>query len=638
MLTVNFGMESWFSSQVRSVVGNALETAEAYETEHRGNVVGDALAMANDLNRAGMRGIDQAQLGELVRQQGLLRELAQAYILNSNAEIIARGEFSYLFTLDPPSPEAFATARSGEVVVIDDGQNNELRALVHLTGFIDSYLYITRRVRGEVLQLLDETRETVALYERLEAERGRVLFDFALVYLGFALVVILAAVWTGLRIAERLAKPIGGLAAAATGVGAGDLDMQVKEPKGDDEIAVLARAFNHMTAKLKEQRADLVHANQESEGRRRLIEAVLSGVNAGIVGLDAQGRIDLMNSAAGEMLGVAQHDAEGALLDDVVPPLAALRQRAGRSIGGAAQDQVHLSVRGRGRDLLARITPKADDGSGGAVLTLDDLTELVAAQRMAAWGDVARRVAHEIKNPLTPIQLSADRLRRKFGKLPEEDRRALEQYADVIVRQAGDIRRMVDAFSKFARMPEPHVQGEDIAAILRGAVFLQQSGSEDIVYTLDAPDEAQQIACDRGLINQALTNLLKNAAEAIHARLAAEPDGPAGEIRARLTCDSESVVIEISDNGTGLPEADRERLMEPYVTTRAKGTGLGLAIVRKVIEQHGGTITFEDAADAVPTGARVRLTLPRLRAATPELPADTTATMPPRTPVAQPAE
>jgi two-component system nitrogen regulation sensor histidine kinase NtrY len=345
-----------------------------------------------------------------------------------------------------------------------------------------------------------------------------------------------------------------------------------------------------------------------------------------------------MNSAAGEMLGVAQHDAEGALLDDVVPALAGLRQRAARSVGGSAQDQLHLSVRGRGRDLLARITPKADDGSGGAVLTLDDLTELVAAQRMAAWGDVARRVAHEIKNPLTPIQLSADRLRRKFGKLPEEDRKALDQYADVIVRQAGDIRRMVDAFSKFARMPEPHVQGEDLAAILRGAVFLQQSGSEDIVYTLDAPDAPVQVACDRGLMNQALTNLLKNAAEAIQARLAAEPDGPPGEIAARLTETPESIVIEITDNGTGLPEADRERLMEPYVTTRAKGTGLGLAIVRKVIEQHGGTIAFDDARETVPRGARVCVTLPNDRGGTKVLP-DRSADAPPRgMPVAQPAE
>ena len=613
MLTINFGMESWFSSSVRSVVRNALSTAEAYETEHRGSIVGDALAMANDLNRAGLNGVDQAQLGELVRQQGLLRELAQAFVLSGTGEIVARGEFSYLFTLDPPSQEEFARARRGEVVVIDDQANNELRALVHLSGFLDSYLYISRRVRGEVLQMLDETRETVALYERLEGERSRVLLDFGLLYLGFAVVVILAAVWMGLRIAERLAKPIGGLASAAEDVGAGDLDRRVKEPKGDDEIAVLSRAFNTMTLQLKQQRSALVAANAESEGRRQLTETVLAGVSAGVVGIDGEGRIDLVNAAAAAMLGLDRAAAEGALIDEAAPALAPLRARAARSLGGAAQDQVHVTVAGRGRELLARVTPKGTDPCAGAVITIDDLTDLVTAQRMAAWGDVARRIAHEIKNPLTPIQLSADRLRRKAAKLPEEERRALEQYADVIARQAGDIRRMVDAFSKFARMPEPQLAGEDLGAILRGAVLLQQAGSDGVQFALDEPDEQVTLACDRGLINQAIINLLKNAAEAIETRLTEQPDGPPGEVRVRLERLPDAVRIVISDNGTGLPEHDRERIMEPYVTTRARGTGLGLAIVRKIVEQHGGTIAIDDAEpfdEGARRGARVVLTLP----------------------------
>ena len=613
MLTVNFGMESWFSAQVRSVVRNALETAEAYEVEHRGNIVGDALAMANDLNRAGLMGIDQAQLGELVRQQGLLRELAQAYVLNSNGEIIARGEFSYLFTLDPPSPEDFSQARRGEVVVIDDQANNEMRALVHLSGFLDSYLYITRRVRGEVLQLLDETRETVALYERLESERGRVLLDFGLLYLGFAVVVILGATWTGLRIAERLAKPIEGLASAAQDVGAGDLDRRVREPKGADEIAVLSRAFNAMTAQLKQQRGELLAANRETEARRRLIETVLSGVSAGVLGLDGEGRIDLMNAAAAEMLGLDRETSEGVAMDDAVPALAALRARAARSIGGSAQDQIHLAVQGRGRELLARITPKAGDPDAGTVLTIDDLTDLVAAQRMAAWGDVARRIAHEIKNPLTPIQLSADRLRRKASKLPEADRVALEQYADVIARQAGDIRRMVDAFAKFARMPEPQLVGEDLSAVVRAAVLLQQAGTDGVQFTLDEPDTPVMVDCDRGLVNQALVNLLKNAAEATQARLAEAPDGPPALVRVTLDAAGGVARIAVEDNGVGLPVTDRERILEPYVTTRVKGTGLGLAIVRKIVEQHGGSLTLADAApfaEGAPAGARLVICLP----------------------------
>ena len=613
MLTVNFGMESWFSAQVRSVVRNALETAEAYEIEHRGNVVGDALAMANDLNRAGLMGIDQAQLGELVRQQGMLRELAQAYVLSSSGEIIARGEFSYLFTLDPPTTEDFSNARRGEVVVIDDQANNELRALVHLSGFLDSYLYITRRVRGEVLQLLDETRETVALYERLERERGRVLLDFGLLYLGFAVVVLLAATWAGLRIAERLAKPIEGLAAAAEDVGAGDLDRRVKEPKRDDEIGVLARAFNTMTAQLKQQRAELIAANAETEARRRLIETVLSGVSAGVIGLDGDGRIDLINGAAAEMLGLDRMTSEGLPFDLAVPALAPLRHRAQRSLGYSAQDQCHLTVDGRRREVLARITPKSVEADGGSVITIDDLTDLVTAQRMAAWGDVARRIAHEIKNPLTPIQLSADRLRRKASKLPEADRTALEQYADVIARQAGDIRRMVDAFAKFARMPEPQLAGEDISAVVRAAVLLQQAGTEDVRFVLIEPEERVTLECDRGLMNQMLVNLLKNAVEATQARVSENPDSEAAMVRVTLASGSDAIRIIVEDNGIGLPLTDRDRLLEPYVTTRAKGTGLGLAIVRKIIEQHGGTLALTDAEPFVEggrAGARIVVSLP----------------------------
>jgi two-component system nitrogen regulation sensor histidine kinase NtrY len=612
-LTVNFGMEAWFSNQVRSVVRNALETAEAYATEHRGNIVGDALAMANDINRAAdVVSIDVGALGELVRQQAFLRELPEAYVLDGSGEILARGEFSYLFTLDLPSPQQFAAARAGEVVVIDDQEKNEMRALVHLTGLIDGYLYISRRVEGEILQLLDETRDTVALYERLERERDNVLFDFALLYLGFAVVVILAAVWLGLWFAGRLAKPIGRLAGAAELVGAGDFGARVKEPKGDDEIALLARVFNRMTAQVKQQRDALIEANRETERRRLLLQTVLSGVSAGVVGLDCDGRIDLVNDAALGMLGVARPEAEGRALSDVAPALTPLLLRAARSAGGMAQEQIRLRRGGTERELLWRITPKKGDPAAGAVVTIDDLTDLVQAQRMAAWGDVARRIAHEIKNPLTPIQLSADRLKRKFQKMPDEDREALSQYADVISRQAGDIRRMVDEFAKFARMPEPQTRPEDLGALLRSALLLQREGANGVRWTLEAPEGAVMARCDRGLMNQALVNLMKTAAEAIEGRLAAAPDGPPGEVRVALRDGAEGPVIEIADNGAGLPE-DRSRLMEPYVTTRARGTGLGLAIVRKIVEQHGGVLTLTDAppfADGASPGALARLCLP----------------------------
>ncbi len=618
-LTVNFGMESWFSAQVGGVVRNALNVAEAYEAEHRGSIRGDALAMANDLNRAAATGIDEAALSDLVRQQSILRELPASYVLDGDGSIIARGEFSYLFTLNRPTPEQFARARAGELVLIDDTRNNELRALVHLTGFIDAYLYITRRIEGEVLLLLDETRETVALYERLERERGRVLFDFALLYLGFAALVVLAAVWMGLWFAERLSRPIGRLAGAAERVGAGDLDMRVKEEKGDDEVALLSRVFNRMTEQVKRQRDALIDANRETERRRRFTEAVLSGVSAGVIGLDAQSRVELINAPAAELLRLDATQARGRRLAELAPALGALLRRAQRTPGGAAQDQIRLETPQGARELLARVTPRPGE-EGGAVLTIDDMTALVAAQRMAAWGDVARRIAHEIKNPLTPIQLSADRLRSKFRKLPPGERAALDQYADVIIRQAGDIRRMVDEFSKFARMPEPETRPEDVAAIAREAALLLRAAETGLRYAIDTPDAPVIAHCDRGLIGQALGNLLKNATEAVQARLAEEGAGAEeqgsstpGEVRLRVRMIGGGAVIEIADNGAGLPQTGRERLTEPYVTNRAKGTGLGLAIVKKIVEQHGGALTLTDAEafePGAPRGALARIFLP----------------------------
>jgi two-component system nitrogen regulation sensor histidine kinase NtrY len=610
-LTVNFGMEAWFSRSVGDVVRNALETAEAYETEHKGTIRGDALAMANDLNRAVSVGIDPGRLAQLLRQQQILRELPEAFVLNGDGEIVARGEFSYLFTLDAPTPEQFAAARAGEVVVIDDEANNELRALVHLNSMLDRFLYITRRIEGDVLLLLDETRETVRLYERLEAERNRVLFDFALLYLGFAVLVILASVWLGLWFAGRLSRPIGRLAAAAERVGEGDFDHRVKE-RGDDEVATLAQMFNRMTSQLKRQREALVASAEETERRRRFMETVLSGVSAGVIGLDSEGRIDLMNAAARAMLGPTAQDAEGRELARAAPPFAHLIESARVAPSRVAQEQLSLTVNGAYREFLARVTPKRLDSAEGWVLTLDDMTDLVQAQRMAAWGDVARRIAHEIKNPLTPIQLSAERLKRKFAKLGEEERAVLGQYADVIIRQAGDIRRMVDEFSKFARMPAPQTEDIDLREVVDAAVLLQRAAAEDVAFTLALPDAPVRARVDRGLLSQALTNVLKNAAEAVAARLEISPEPP-GEIRIRLAVEPGGAAIEVADNGVGLPAADRGRLTEPYVTNRAKGTGLGLAIVKKIAEEHGGALSLEDAppfADGAAPGALIRLTLP----------------------------
>ncbi|MGF1500612.1 MAG: ATP-binding protein [Paracoccaceae bacterium] len=611
-ISVNLGFESWFSDRVRSVVSNALETAEAYELEHRRNIRGDILAMANDLNRAATDGIGQAQLGELVRQQALLRELPEAFVLNGQREILARGEFSYLFSLEPPTAQQLARARDGELVIMEDDANDEIRALVYLTNYFDAFLYVSRDVRGDVLRLLDETRQTVRLYEQLERDRGTLLRDFAFIYLGFALLVIVAAMLLGLWFAERLAKPVGRLAGAAERIGQGDLDVRVKEERGKDEIALLSRAFNAMADQLKRQRDGLVEAHSETDRRRHFMEVVLSGVTAGVIGVDGAGRIDLANEAAADLLGLEHESLLGRPLEAVVPAFAPLVTEAATAPSGIARGAVQQAVSGAPREFLARFAPKVTGRPGeGHVLTFDDITTLAAAQRTAAWRDVARRIAHEIKNPLTPIQLSADRMRRKFVARLGEDGPAFEHYLEVITRQAGEIRRMVDEFSHFARMPEPVLAEQDLADVIRDAVVIHREGLHDIEHLLVLPDSPAPLLCDRGLLTQALTNLMRNAAQAIEARHRRDPNAPPGRIRIELTRSARSYRIAIADNGPGLPSDQRARLTEPYVTTRKAGTGLGLAIVAKIVEQHAGELSLGDAdgTDGL-DGARIAIRLP----------------------------
>jgi two-component system nitrogen regulation sensor histidine kinase NtrY len=484
--------------------------------------------------------------------------------------------------------------------------------LVRLPNIPDRLLYVTRTVDGSILGLLDETQQTVALYQQLESERGRILFNFGLIYLGFAVILILAAIWAGLWFAERLSRPVGRLASAAQRVGGGDLDVQVFEEDGDDEIAMLGRLFNRMTRQLKGQREALVDAHAQTEGRRRLFDSVLSNVTAGVIGLDAAGRIDFVNRAGIRLLDLAEPGLIGGDLGSPVPEFSTLFNRLRDGSPAMVQEEIRLIRRGKSESLLVRMTERRTEGGGleGTVVAFDDVTDLVSAQRMAAWGDVARRIAHEIKNPLTPIQLSAERIKRKYRSQiadPEE----LEQLTDVIVRQTNDLRRIVDEFSRFARMPEPERRETDLTALVRAAVMLQENGQPGVKFVKSLPREAVMLDIDATMIGQALTNLMKNAGEAIEAKHE-KSDGFQPEIRVSLDLDDTAVTICIADNGTGLPP-DRARLFEPYVTTREKGTGLGLPIVKKIIEEHGGTLELLDAAPFSPgaqAGAMAEIRFP----------------------------
>lgn len=609
-LSINMGLEGWFSERVRSVVGSSLAAAQAYEAETRMALTEDADALARylDAEKRRRRIVPDSQLRQLLAQgqAQIQRGLREAYIIDRQGNIRVRGERSYLFDYERPSPEEIARALAGETVIIDDWPNNEMRALVALKAFPDHLLYVSRQVDGRLLSLLDDTQQTVRFYNQLEAERGKRLFQFGLIYLGFAVILILGAVLVGMWFAERLSEPIGRLAQAAERVGEGDLDVRVPEEDSDDEIATMAHVFNRMTAQLKAQRDRLVEAAAQTERRRRLFDSVLSSITAGVIGLDEAGEVAFLNRAAERLLGLEPGQAEQANLALLVPEFGPLLERLRREGKGQVQDEVRLARGDRQEVLLVRMAERrAEDGTlEGYVVAFDDVSDLVAAQRAAAWGDVARRIAHEIKNPLTPIQLSAERIRRKFARMADEEAEAqVTQLTEVIIRQTNDLRRIVDEFSRFARMPEPERKPSDLAALVRDAVTLQKAGQAGVTISAELPEGPVAAHVDPTMIGQALTNLIKNAGEATESLIAqGAPEGYRPEIRVSLSVVDGQARIEIADNGIGLP-TDRSRLFEPYVTTREKGTGLGLAIVKKIIEEHGGTLSLVDAEPFSP-GAR----------------------------------
>jgi two-component system nitrogen regulation sensor histidine kinase NtrY len=597
---ISIALDGLFSEPVGNVLRTSLTTAQAYEQEHRREITRDGQALAAYLNRERQQnlfmddGEVRVALGEVQAQ--IERGLTEAFVIDGLGTIKARGARSYEFHYERPSAEDFTAAERDGIAIIPDFRNNEFRALIPLSAFRDRYLYVTRAVDGDVLSLLDDTTETVAQYDELSNERGQLLFQFGLLYMGFAVILILGAIWGGLWFAERLARPVGRLVSASQRVGAGDLDVRVIEDDSQDEISQLGTYFNQMTERLKGQREELLQTNEITERRRRLFDSVLSSVTSGVVGVDPQGRIAFVNPSARKLLSVDE-GSEDMSLEVAVPEFSDLFAEVRDSDRESVQNQINLVRNGQQESLLVRMSERRSEEGAleGYVVAFDDVTDLVSAQRMAAWGDVARRIAHEIKNPLTPIQLSAERIKRKFHNQVGEDSDKLEQMTDVIVRQTNDLRRIVDEFSKFARMPQPELQKANLTKLVSDAVALQVAGQPDVRFDVALPDVEVIADMDGTMIGQALTNLLKNAGEATETYIAKHGgEGYTPQIRVTMLVEDGRAEIRISDNGIGLPE-DRARLFEPYVTTRDKGTGLGLPIVKKIIEEHGGTLVLSDA-------------------------------------------
>jgi two-component system nitrogen regulation sensor histidine kinase NtrY len=623
-VTLNRGLDAWFSERTQVIISNAQTVAEAYLNEHHHVLRGDALAMATDLDRAApYLATNPEHFQELVGTQAALRSLPVVYLINEQGRVLARASVAGMPPIGLPTPEQFAAAKKGEAVLFTVDSVDQVRALVKLPSLDDVFLYVARPVDSRVLDHLAQTREAVNEYQSLEQRRITFQVTFALIYIAVALVTLLAAIWLGLWASNRIVDPIGKLVDASERISAGDLTARVEPGETGDELDMLSDAFNRMTTQLETQRNELINANHQFDQRRQFTEAVLSGVSAGVFGLDNEGIINHANRAALRFFDRTEADMVGHDIAVIVPEMAELFREAQGHSDRRARAQIVIPGGGVERTLNIRVTREVtDSGVGGFVLTFDDITELVSAQRTSAWADVARRIAHEIKNPLTPIQLSAERLRRKYSKEVLSDPEVFLQCTETIIRQVGDIGRMVDEFSSFARMPEAVIKSIELNEIVRQAAFLQRIGHPEIEYVLDLPLTSVWLECDGRLLSQALTNLLKNAAEAIRGHdeddeetHRSAKDGELGRILVRMIEEPEFIIIEVRDTGCGLPQANRIRLTEPYMTTRSKGTGLGLAIVNKVMEDHGGTLELEDApeTDDWESGALVRLTFPRVR-------------------------
>jgi two-component system nitrogen regulation sensor histidine kinase NtrY len=614
-VSLDRGLDHWFSARTKAIIGNSVDVATAYVQEHGQVIRTDTLGMAKDIDEAVnlVKSRPQA-FGNFLAAQASIRALPIAYLIDGDGKILATAATLKDVPYQAPPKAAMDLAKSGQVIVIAPGKTALVGAIKSLDNFNDTYLYVLRPVNARVLQQLRETRANAAEYQLLEQRRTGVQVAFGLMYVAIALTLLLSAIWIGMWFANRLVAPIRQLMGAAKQISGGNLDVSVDTKPADGDLAVLGATFNTMTSELKSQRDALIGANLTLDERRRFMEAVLSGVTAGVVGLDADGIITLVNRSAENLLGVKESTLVGKPLATAIPEFAVVMKRMQKQGKNLVTEQISLHRAGSERNFAVRVTTEGSDQQAqGYVLTFDDITELVSAQRSTAWADVARRIAHEIKNPLTPIQLSAERIRRKYGDSITKDRDVFDQCTDTIIRQVSDIGRMVDEFSAFARMPKPVMERHDVRDIVREAVFLFQVSRPEITFDLDLPDKPAVTLADQRLLTQAVTNLVKNASEAIDSALEADPDRTdKGHITAKVRTKGDRLQITVIDNGCGLPTENRQRLVEPYMTTRIKGTGLGLAIVQRIAEQHAGTLHLADAPkrDGKIQGASVRIDLP----------------------------
>jgi two-component system nitrogen regulation sensor histidine kinase NtrY len=595
-ISLNQGLDQWFSERTKTMVESSRLVARSYMLEHAQVLRDDIIWVATELEQARPTfETDRDKYQRILTALAITRSLPFTSLINGDGDTLMRAQINVPGAPPVLPPGLTKGVVEGVPTEIAPGSTNLIGSVIKLRGYDDTYLFVARPVDPEVLEFMRLTDDNITEYRQYASNRLVFQITFTIMYLGLALVLLLAALWIGIALANRFVDPIRNLMVASNRVSQGDLDVQVPATSGRrGDLFDLIGGFNRMTQQLKSQRDALLHASETNEKRRQFTEAVVEGVSAGIVGLDAFGAITLVNARACEMLGRDEIALMGDKIGEVIPQLGPVFERAKAARRGQLRDQIELGSGPDYRTYQVQLTREGTVAeSKGYVLTLDDITDLLSAQRTGAWADVARRIAHEIKNPLTPIQLSAERLRRRYSGKLADDLDIFEKCINTIVRQVADIGRMVDEFSSFARMPEANPVMGDLSEVVKQAVFLESVRLPEISIRTVMPDEPIHARFDSRLIAQVLTNLIKNAVEAFEGIPLDQLRDPS--ITVTLEREGENIRISVADNGKGWPKENRQRLLEPYMTTREKGTGLGLAIVAKIIEQHGGSVELIDA-------------------------------------------
>jgi two-component system nitrogen regulation sensor histidine kinase NtrY len=619
-ITLDVGLDRWFSIRTKEIVNSSLSVAQAYVNENARYLQGQTVSMANDLDAArSLYSLDRTGFNVLVTRQAIGRGLLAASVVRENGTIVVRADIPTDNPLPTVPEEALAAAANDEPALIPPGVTNLVGAVLKLQNIPNAFLYTIRAVDPKVIQSMRLMEENTAEYRALEEDRGPIQLAFAILYIGFALIVLLAAIWTAIAVADRIVRPIRLLIGAADDVASGNLGVSVPVKATDGDVGNLSKTFNNMIEELRGQRDEIILARDEMDERRRFTEAVLSGVTAGVIGVHDDGLISIANRSAEVMLGSEPGKLVDQSLSDIAPEIAKVLASATLWHRSEYRSQISVMRGGLERTLIVQVTLEGlQQGIQSYVVTLDDITDLVLAQRSTAWAEVARRIAHEIKNPLTPIQLSAERIRRRYGKqIADDDRQVFDQCTDTIIRQVGDIGRMVDEFSAFARMPKPAKEKHDLRDILKDAVFLREMSRTDIKFIREFGDVPLEGYFDARMLGQAFGNLIKNATEAVDAVTTdQERQGRRILVGAQIDTAGE-FVVDVIDNGKGLPVENRNRIFEPYMTMRDKGTGLGLAIVKKIIDEHGGVLELHDAPQGFDPngGAMIRVRLPAGEAA-----------------------